>query len=42
MKSVNGDRWESVVRTGLEGTASFYVEAKDSQGNILKSENVGR
>ena len=39
-ESVNGDRWESVVRTGLEGTASFYVEAKDSQGNILKSEKL--
>ena len=38
---VNGDRCESTVRTGLqEGVDNFYVEAKDSQGNILKSDKL--
>lgn len=36
-ESVSGDRWEGVVRTGLQGTDDFYIEAKDSQGNTLKS-----
>lgn len=39
-ESVNGDRWESAVRTGLQGTDSFYIETKDLQGNILKSEKL--
>lgn len=36
-ESVNGDRWEGSVRTQLEGTDNFYIEAKDLQGNTLKS-----
>jgi hypothetical protein len=36
-ESVSGDRWEGSVRTGLQGTDDFYIEAKDLQGNALKS-----
>lgn len=39
-ESVNGDRWEGIVRTGLQGTDNFYIEAKDSQGNVLKSDKL--